>query len=98
MSGTPRTTLKPGDMLFWAADPEDEHREGTPVFVEENGLRIVYAPTLWHDAQGVEQGPTTREAELILRGEEEFRLPGHLFKCYDSATGKSFADPALEAE
>lgn len=98
MSGTPRTTLKPGDVLFWAADPDDEHREGTPILVEENGLRVVYSPYMWHEASGVERGLTTQEAESVLRGEEPFRLPGHIFKAYDEESGQSFNDPALEDE
>lgn len=96
MSGTPRTTLKPGDVLFWAADPEDEGREGTPVLVEEDGLRVVYSPYLWHQAAGAERGLTTQEAEAVLRGEAEFLLPGHIYKSYDEESGRSFFDPTLE--
>lgn len=96
MSGTPRTTLKPGDVLFWAADPEDETREGTPILVEDDGLRVVFSPYLWHHASGDERGLTTQEAEAVLRGEAQFRLPGYIYKAYDEESGRSFPDPQLE--
>lgn len=100
-----RTTLKPGDVLFWAADPEDEHREGTPVLVEEDGLRVVYSPYLWHETtflydtgeQG--HGMTVEDAELALRlGVYPVGFPGHIYKSYDEASGRSFTDPDLEVE
>lgn len=98
MSGTPRTTLKPGDLLWWEPGAEEENTEGSALLVTDDGEHLLFQFARLPWDQMDPKGLTVREAESVLRGEEKFRLPGHIYKCYDEATGRSFYDPALEAE
>lgn len=99
MSGTPRTTLKPGDLLWWEPGPSEETAEGSALLVDDAGenLMFQFARVPWHE-MGEPRGLTVREAESVLRGEEPFRLPGHIYKAYDEESGRSFSDPTLEVE
>lgn len=98
MSGTPRTTLKPGDLVMWAE--EDPGMDPTPMLVTEDGqqFQFQFGRKPWHEMTflGDQHGLTVPQAEAVLRGEAEFPLPGYIFKCYDEATGQSFPDPHLE--
>jgi hypothetical protein len=105
VSGTPRTTLKPGDLLWWEPGPGEENAEGSALLVSDDGesLMFQFARVPWHEmaAQAMswgERGLTVQEAEAVLRGEAEFRLPGHIYKAYDEASGRSFSDPTVEVE
>lgn len=99
MSGTPRTTLKPGDLLWWEPGADEENAEGSALLVSEDGenLLLQFGRKPWSQI-GNPRGLTVREAESVLRGEEPFRLPGTIYKAYDEESGRSFNDPALEVE
>ena len=95
MSGTPSVTLKPGDLVMWV---ENEHTQ-TALMVTEDGERFQFqfARQAWDEMTfDGSSGLTTREAESVLRGEAQFRLPGYIYKCYDEESGRSFPDPQLE--
>ena len=96
MSGTPRTTLNPGDLVEWV----EEDIETALLAVTEDGQRFQFqfARQAWDEMtfKNGEHGLTVPQAEAVLRGEAEFPLPGYIFKCYDEATGQSFPDPKLE--
>lgn len=101
MSGSLRDTLRPGDLLWWEPGPEEENVKGAPLLVTEDGERFQFqfARQAWDEMSfDGSSGLTVREAERVLRGEESFRLPGHIYKCYDEESGRSFNDPALEAD
>ena len=94
MSGTPHTTLNPGDLVMWV-----EENATSALMVTEDGQRFQwqFARQAWDEMtfDGT-PGLTVSQAEQVLRGEAELLLPGYIFKCYDEATGQSFPDPKLE--
>lgn len=96
-----RTTLSPGDLLFWTADAEEENAQGAPLLVSEDGesLWFQFNPHPWHEQEiaGV-QGLTVHQAEQVLRGELEWTGPGHLYKSYDAELDVSFGDPEFDGE
>ena len=98
MSGTPRTTINPGDLVIWVEDPDIDAT--VTMLVTDDGQRFQwqFARQAWDEMTfiGDQRGLTVSQAEAVLRGEAEFPLPGYIYKCYDEATGQSFADPKLE--
>lgn len=88
--------LNPGDLLLWV---EDEPERSAALLVGEDGvsLHFQFGRKPWHESGGL----TAREAEAVLNSPSrlalrDFGLPGRLYKSYDEATGRSFADPNLE--
>lgn len=92
--------LNPGDVVWWEPGPEEEHLQGAPLVVDEQltGLFFVYNPKPWHEQlfEG-HAGLTITEVEEVLSGNMRFNLPGRIYKSYDAATGRSYADPMLGA-
>lgn len=102
MSGTPRTTLKPGDLVMWVE--ETPNMEPSPLLVTEDGqsFQFQFGRKPWHEMTflGDTRGLTVEQAQVVLErydGDlDATGLPGRLYKCYDEATGQSFPDPHLE--
>lgn len=100
MSGTPRTTLKPGDLVMWV-EPD---AEPSPLLVheDETSLLFQFGRKPWHEMTfmgdaGPLMGMTVPEAaDAINLGVYPLGFPGRIYKCYDDETGQSFPDPDLE--
>lgn len=83
-----RTTLNPGDLVVWAS--EGDAGDGV-LLVAENGedLWFQFSPKPWKYS--------VSEVEQFLNG-QPFPEEGHLYKSYDEASGRSYADPELDSE
>lgn len=78
----------------------EEGAEPTPLLVAEDGtsIQLQFARQPWHEmTMEFGSGLTVGQVELILtHGGTKAGIPGRFYKCYDEATGQSFADPHLE--
>jgi len=101
VSGTPRTTLNPGDLVMWV---EPDMPDPTPLLVTEDGrsFQFQFGRQAWHEMTfmgdaGPVMGMTVEEAvDAIALGVYPLGFPGRIYKSYDEATGQSFPDPDLE--
>lgn len=101
MSGTQPVTLKPGDLVRWEPDPEEENVEASLLMVADNGTDLLFqfGAKPWSDMDFAgHNGLTASEAELVLNGHVEltkFGLSGRVWKAYDAATDRPLIDPAM---
>lgn len=95
MSGTRRTTLKPGDLVLWEPELGDEEHSPELAVVSPDGKSLLFQFGTKPWDRYPEPGPTVAEAQEILRGERRLALPGRIWKTYDDETGRGYVNPDL---